>query len=51
MDDEYFALLENKTWDLVPLTKNRNLIGTKWIFKLKKNLDGSINRHKARLVA
>lgn len=50
MDEEYFDLLENYTWDLVSLTKDINIIEAKWVFKLKKNLDGSINRHKSRLV-
>ena len=32
-------------------TLNQNVIGCKWAFRLKKNLDGSIQRHKAHLVA
>ena len=30
---------------------SKNLVGCKWIFKIKKYVDGSIARHKARLVA
>lgn len=51
MDDEYTTLIENNIWNLVPLPKNANIIRTEWIFKIKKNLDDSINRYKARLVA
>ncbi|KAA3466804.1 Integrase, catalytic core [Gossypium australe] len=36
--------------DLVPLLLNRKIIGCKWIFKIKRNPDGTIDRHKALLV-
>ena len=51
MQQEYDALLNNNTWDLVPLPPNRQAIGCKWVFRVKKNVDGSINMFKARLVA
>jgi len=44
-------LLHSPTWDLVPLPPNRQAIGCKWIFRVKENVNGSINRFKARLVA
>jgi len=36
---------------LVPAPPNDNLVGCKWVYKLKLNSDGSISRYKARLVA
>lgn len=36
---------------LVPQPTHRSIIGSKWVYKLKKNPDGSIIRYKARLVA
>jgi len=51
IDEEYKALIKNKTWDLVSPSKDKNKIGCKWTFKLKKNPDGSVNKYKARLVA
>ncbi|CAL2270481.1 unnamed protein product [Prunus armeniaca] len=39
------------TWVLVPPPPNRNILGSKWIYKVKKNPDGSVSRYKARLVA
>lgn len=50
MKDEYDALIENKTWDLVPRPSNANVIRSLWIFRHKKKSDGSFERYKARLV-
>ena len=51
MSEEYDALLSNHTWNLVPPHHSQNIIGCKWIFKIKKNSDGTVSRYKARLVA
>lgn len=50
MSDEFTALQRQGTWDLVPLPSNKNAIGNKWVFRLKKGPDGSVSRYKARLV-
>ncbi|CAL8155612.1 unnamed protein product [Prunus armeniaca] len=50
MNSEITALEEN-TWSLVPLPAGHRPIGCKWVFKIKYNSDGSIERYKARLVA
>nr|XP_040249620.1 uncharacterized mitochondrial protein AtMg00820-like [Aegilops tauschii subsp. strangulata] len=51
MEQEYHALMKNKTWTLVPPPSRVNIIDSKWVFKVKKHADGSIERYKARLVA
>jgi len=51
MEDEYRALEKNHTWVLVPFSSDMNLIGNKWIFRIKYNSDRSILKYKARLVA
>ena len=51
MDAEYQALLKNQTWHLVPRPKGKNIIGCKWVYKVKRKSDGTIDRYKARLVA
>jgi hypothetical protein len=43
--------LENRTWDLVDLPPKKSVVGCKWVFKIKTQSDGSIERYKARLVA
>jgi hypothetical protein len=51
MNLEFDALLQNQTWTLVLSHPSQNLIGCKWVFRVKRTADGSIERHKARLVA
>jgi histone deacetylase 1/2 len=51
MNEEYSALMKNKTWRLVPPHKVTNVIDCRWIYKVKRKADGSIDRYKARLVA
>ncbi|KAG7553438.1 GAG-pre-integrase domain [Arabidopsis thaliana x Arabidopsis arenosa] len=50
-DEEICSINKNKTWSLVDLPKGAKAIGLKWVFKIKRNSDGSINKYKARLVA
>jgi hypothetical protein len=45
------SLLENGVFELVKLPPGRKAIGNRWVFKVKRNADGSIERYKARLVA
>jgi hypothetical protein len=51
MDHEFAALVKNKIWHLVPLQKGTNVIDCKWVYKIKRKVDGSLDRYKARLVA
>lgn len=51
MFTEFYALVRNGTWELVPSLPSQNLVGCKWIFHTKYLPDGSVERCKARLVA
>jgi hypothetical protein len=42
MNEEYFALMDNNTWDLVPLPKGRKLVQCQWIYQTKNSTDGDI---------
>jgi hypothetical protein len=46
MNLEFDALLRNDTWTLVPPTSDMNIVGCKWVFRLKHKADGSIDRHR-----
>ncbi|MCH80671.1 retrovirus-related Pol polyprotein from transposon TNT 1-94, partial [Trifolium medium] len=48
MQAEFDALQHNDTWTLVPLLPNRTAIGCRWVFRVKQNSDGSLNKYKAR---
>jgi hypothetical protein len=48
MLEEYDALLQNHTWDLVPRSRQANVVTGKWIFKHKFSADGTLER-SARL--
>jgi len=51
MNEEYIALQRNQTWSLVPFSYDMNLIDCKWMFRVKYNSNGSVLKHKVRLVA
>jgi hypothetical protein len=51
MDEKMVMLDVNVIWELVALPKDKKEIGCKWVYKIKHNADGSMNRYKARLVA
>ena len=49
--EEMQALEKNGTWELMDLPNGKKSVGCKWVFALKYNTDGVIERYKARLVA
>ena len=51
IQSEYNSLVSNNTWELAELPPGRKAIRCKWVFKIKRNADGSVARLKARLVA
>lgn len=51
MIDEYQSILKNDVWDIVPRPKDKLVVSSKWLFKIKYAPDGSIEKHKARFIA
>ena len=49
--EEYDSLMRMRVWELQDLPPGRKPIGHRWVFKVKRNADGEIQRFKARLVA
>ena len=50
MNEKLDQIEKNETWELVLRPANKNVVGTKWVFKNKLNEKGQIVRNKARLV-
>lgn len=51
MQEKLNQFKRNDVWYLIERPSDKNVIGTKWIFKNKFNENGTITRNKARLVA
>ncbi len=46
MNEEVKQIEKNKTWTMVPRPKDKNVIGTKWVFKDKLNKKREVTRNK-----
>ena len=51
MQEELSQVDKNQVWNLVPMPSDHSIIGTRWVFRNKKNEQGEVTRNKARLVA
>ena len=50
-EEEYQSLIKNNTWTLCEKPPGANIVGTRWVFKAKRDENGNISRYKAKLVA
>ena len=51
MDEEIECIEKNQTWELVDVPKDKDVINIRWIYKTKQDVDGNVQKHKARMVA
>lgn len=51
MVEEYDSIIINSVWDMVPRTTNKSVVNSRWLYKVKKVADGSVEKHKSRFVA
>ncbi|KAA3488366.1 disease resistance protein TAO1-like [Gossypium australe] len=49
MQKEMSMIHKNQTWELIDKPSHKKVIGVKWVLKTKLNVDGSLNKLKARL--
>jgi hypothetical protein len=51
MTEEYQSIIKNDVWEIVPRPKSKDVVSSKWLFKIKHVVDGSIEKYKTRLIA
>jgi hypothetical protein len=51
MDRKLATLEKAGTWVTVPRPAGKNIVGSKWVFQIKRKADGTIDKYKAQLVA
>jgi hypothetical protein len=51
MSKEFDALINQHTWDLFRFPNNKNRIGCKWIYQVKRKANNDMERYKARIIA
>jgi hypothetical protein len=51
MLEEYMSMLEKNVWDIVLRPKDKSMVSSKWIYKIKHVVDESVEKLKARVVA
>ena len=51
MTVEYQSIMKNDVCNIIPKPKNKSVVSSKWIYKIKHAADGGIEKYKARFVA
>jgi hypothetical protein len=51
MTEEHQSIMKNEVWEIVPRPKEKSVVTSKWVYKIKHAADGSVDKYKARFVA
>eukprot|EP00253_Pinus_taeda_P006891 PITA_06891 len=51
MVEEYDSIVRNSAWEIVPRPEGKSVVGLRWIYNVKQEADGSVEKYKARFVA
>jgi hypothetical protein len=51
MAEEHQSIMKNEVWEIVPRPKEKSVVTSKWVYKIKHAADGSVDKYKARIVA
>jgi hypothetical protein len=50
MVEEYDSIVKKNAWGIVPRPIDKSMVGSRWIYKVKQVVDGSVEKYKARFV-
>jgi hypothetical protein len=51
MTEEHQSIMKNDVWESVPRPKEKSIVTSKWVYKIKHAADGSVDKYKARFIA
>jgi hypothetical protein len=51
MTEENQSIMKNEVWEIVPRPKEKSVVTSKWVYKIKHVADRSVDKYKARFVA
>ena len=51
MTEVFQSIMKNDVWEVVPRPEGKSVVTSKWVFKIKYEVDGSVEKHKVRFVA
>ena len=51
MVEEYESIVKYSAWEVVPTPADKFVVGSRWIYKVKQAVDGSVDKYKAKFVA
>jgi hypothetical protein len=51
MTEEHQSIMKNEVWEIVSRPKEKSMVTSKWVYKIKHVVDGSVDKYKARFVA
>jgi hypothetical protein len=51
MTKEHKSIMKNEVWEIVPRPKEKSVVTSKWVYKIKHAADGSVDKYKERFVA
>ena len=51
MVEEYSSIMKNDVWEVVPIPTGKSVVTSRWLYKIKHVVDGSVEKYKSRFVA
>ena len=51
MIEEHQSIMKNEVWEIVPRPKEKLVVTSKWVYKIKHVADVSVDKYKARFIA